>query len=279
MSVRLPFGGARRDDDELLDRLGRGEPVDDGEVERMLSSWRTSMPTAGPTDERLLDAVTATVARPPRRRGRMRKVTAGVAAAALITGGALTAVAAQAGPNSPLWPVTELVFGGLAESRAAFESADHALRDARTALDQGRIPEATRLLARADQLAARVAEPAAADRIRDDIAALRAQLERTAPGAPSRADATQESTTATPSATTPPATTPPATAPAVPKPGRHTATDTIEEPAKSHERPVDAPAVEMPSQPGIPTPPRGGPPGQPPGLGGPGGPGDKAAPR
>lgn len=253
MSVRLPFGGARRDDDELLDRLGRGEPVDGGEVERMLSDWRASMPTAGPTDDRLLDAVTAAVSRPPRRR--LRKVTAGVAAAALLSGGALTAVAAQAGPDSPLWPVTEVVFGGLAESRAALENADLALRDARTAVGQGRIPDATRLLAQADELANKVTEPAAADRIRDDVATLRAQLQRTAPDTASRADATRESTKEAG-----PATTPPAAPPATPRPDEQTTSGNPDAPATApHKgRPVDTPAVDLPSLPQVPTSTRAG---------------------
>lgn len=204
MSVRLPSGGDRRDDDELLDRVGRGEPVYGGDVERMLSSWRASMPAAGPADERLLDAVSAAVARPRRaHRHRKTKVTAGLVATALIVGGGVAAAAAQAGPGSPLWPVTELVFGGLAESRAALDSADDTLRAAKTAAEQGRIPEANRLLAEADELAEKVAEPAAADRLRDDIATVRERLRDVGPGpgpgvdadaggadAPSRSDAT-----------------------------------------------------------------------------------------
>lgn len=174
MSVRLPPGDPRRDD-ELFDRLGRGEPVDGGEVERLLFHWRSAMPSAGPTDERLLDAVTAAVARPSRDRGRWRRAGATVAAALVVTCGGLTAVAAQAGPDSPLWPVTELVFGGIAESRVALERADGALRDARTAVDQGRIPDATRLLAHADHLADKVDEPTA-ERIREDVAELRERL-------------------------------------------------------------------------------------------------------
>lgn len=184
MSVRMPPGSGRRDDDELLDRLGRGEPVDGGEVERLLYHWRSSLPTASATDDRLLDAVTTAIARPTTGHGRLRKVTAGAAVAALLAAGGVTAAASQAGPDSPLWPVTELVFGGVAESRAAVARADGALRDARTAADEGRIPEATRLLAHADQLADKVDEPTAADRIRDDVAAIRERLGLQAAKAP-----------------------------------------------------------------------------------------------
>jgi hypothetical protein len=192
VSVRLPSGGGRGDDDELLDRLGRGEPVEGGDVERMLSTWRASMPIAGPTDDRLLSAVTAAVTRPRRTNRRLSRTVATATAAAVLVGGTVTVVAAQAGPDSPLWPVTELVFGGLAESRAAQAQADDTLQQARTAVDEGRVLEATRLLAQADELADKVDEPGAADRIRAAIADLRAQLDRDAVRTPSRADASRQ---------------------------------------------------------------------------------------
>ncbi|MCT2581653.1 hypothetical protein [Actinophytocola gossypii] len=207
MSVRGPFGDSRWEDDELLDRIGRGEHGDlqaEGEVARMLAGWRAGMPTAGATDERLLNAVTAAVARPPRRR-RSTKVTAVAAAAAVLAAGGVTVAAAQARPGSPLWPVTEVVFAGRAESRAAVEDADDVLADARTAVDQGRIPEATRLLDRADEYAAKVDEPAAADRLRDDIESIRDLLRQDS--AQTRSHATPQhapASEATPEPTTEP---------------------------------------------------------------------------
>jgi hypothetical protein len=198
VSVRLPSGGgsqdgAGREDDELLDRLGRGEPVEGGEVERMLWQWRASMPSAGAADDRLLDAVTTAIARPAGLHRRLRKAAASAAVLAVLGGGGLTAAAAQAKPDSPLWPVTELVFGGIAESRVAAQRADGALRDARTAVEQGRLPEATRLLAHADQLADKVHEPTAADRIRDDVAAIRERLDHRPGTAPPRPKAHRQS--------------------------------------------------------------------------------------
>lgn len=206
MSVRLPPDNPRRDDeDHLLDRLGRGEHADDDEAERLLSGWRVTMPSAGPTDDRLLAAVTAAVAAPRTRRRRMSRAVTATAATVLLAAAGITA-AAQAGPDSPLWPVTRLVYGHLAESRAATQNADLALRDARTALDQGRYPDATRLLAHADELTSRVDEPAAADRLRDGIADLRATLRHTT-GHATRTDARTDATIAATPGHTPQTTT------------------------------------------------------------------------
>ncbi|OLF14647.1 hypothetical protein [Actinophytocola xanthii] len=181
MSVRLPSEDdpdTPGQDADLLDQPDRGEPTEDGEVELMVSRWRTT-PPASPTDARLLEAVTATVAA-PRDRRRFPKLTAAVAASALLAVGGITAAAAHAGPDSPLWPITQLVFGDLAESRTAAQSADDTLREARTAAHDGDAAEAARLLARADDLTNRVAEPTVANRLREAIADLRHLLDRDA---------------------------------------------------------------------------------------------------
>jgi hypothetical protein len=253
VSVRLPSGGERRDDDEMLDRISRGEPAEDGDVERMLFTWRASMPSAGPTDDRLLDAVTAAVARPRRDHLRWRGAVAAVAAVAVLTGGALTAVAAQAGPTSPLWPVTELVFGSIAESRVALDRCDNTLDDAKVAADEGRVSEATRLLDHADALADKVDEPGAAGRIRDAIADLRAQLARDAVRTPSRSDATQHHpgpTTTSPATsltTSSTSSSAPSSTSSHPAPGRPRPSKS-KKPAPPVETPfIDAPHSQQPS--------------------------------
>ncbi|MPZ86055.1 MAG: hypothetical protein GEV28_39080 [Actinophytocola sp.] len=176
-----------RDDDQLLDQLGRGAPAD-GDVEEMLAGWRAGLPDAGPTDRHLLDAVTATVTgrraarrrreHASRRRGapnrrRTARVSSSAAAAVLIAGGTVTVAAAHAGPDSPLWPVTRAVYGDLAESRVARDGAIQAVSDARTEAGRGHYPEAERLLAVADSLVVKVHEPADARRLRLDIATVR----------------------------------------------------------------------------------------------------------
>jgi len=175
----------QRKDDRLLDRLGRGEPGDPAgdDVEAMLAGWRRSMPVAGPPDAHLLAAVTAAAPRPARR---MVRASLGAAASVLLVCGGVAVAAAYAEPDSPLWPVTRLVYGNVAESRLALDGANHAVSDARTAAGQGRYPEAARLLATADALADKVDEPGAAQRLRGDIAAVRDLLptSTTATGTP-----------------------------------------------------------------------------------------------
>lgn len=162
-----------RHDDRLLDRLGRGERAADGDVEAMLSAWRDTLPAAGPPDPRLVAAVTAPPARPKRR---LLRTSVGVAASVALLSGGLMVGAAYVNPDSPLWPVTRFVYGDISDSRTALDDANHAVAEARTAVAAGRYAEAVRLLATADELAAKIAEPDAAKRLRADIADVRAQL-------------------------------------------------------------------------------------------------------
>lgn len=191
MTADRPDLATLRADDRLLDRLGRGAPGE-GDVEEMLAGWRAGLPTAGPVDGQLLDAVTAAVAgkraarrrrrrehlngpTPPdrRRERRTARVSLSAAAVVLIAGGAVTVSAAHAGPDSPLWPVTRAVYGDLAESRAAQTGVGEALAEARVEVGQGHYPEAERLLSVADSLVTKVREPADARRLRHDIATVR----------------------------------------------------------------------------------------------------------
>jgi hypothetical protein len=188
----------QRYDDQLLDQLGRGEriqPRDD--VDAMLGAWRQELPTAGPPDPRLVAAVTTVQSRPKRKVSRASLSIA--ASVALLSGGVMVG-AAYANPDSPLWPVTRLVYGNLAESRMAVSEADQALADARSAVARGDYREADRLLDAASRLAGQVDDPAEARRLRAAIDALRDRL----------ADAPQGRTaSAKPSGDTDP-TTPPA---------------------------------------------------------------------
>ncbi|HEY0454120.1 hypothetical protein [Actinophytocola sp.] len=204
MSPDKPDFATLRDDDYLLDRLGRGEPAA-GDVERMLAGWRAGLPAAGPVDPRLLDAVTAAITAPGpakrrrsaakrRRPRRVARVSLSAAAAVLVAGGTVTIAAAYAGPSSPLWPVTRVMYGDLAESRAARDDADRAVSDAKTEADQGHYPEAARLLAVADSLADKVNEPTDEHRLRTDIATVRELLPALPPVAPGKSTASVEIT-------------------------------------------------------------------------------------
>ena len=162
-----------RHDDRLLDRIGRGERVDDGDVEAMLGAWRDTLPVAGPPDPRLVAAVTAPRPRPKRR---VARTSLGVAASVALLAGGVMVGAAYVNPDSPLWPVTGVVYGDLNDSQAPLDEANRDVADARTAVEKGRYPEAARLLGTADELAGRVEDPDAAKRLRDDIADVRAKL-------------------------------------------------------------------------------------------------------
>lgn len=162
-----------RRDDRLLDRIGRGEQVADGDVEAMLGAWRDTLPVAGPPDPRLVAAVTAP---PPRPRRRVARTSLGVAASVALLAGGVMVGAAYVNPDSPLWPVTRFVYGDVNDSRSPLDEANHDVADARTAVAQGRYAAAARLLGTADELAGRVEDPGAAKRLRDDIAGVRAKL-------------------------------------------------------------------------------------------------------
>lgn len=139
----------------------------------MLGAWRRTLPVAGPPDRRLVAAVTAPPARPKRKVARM---SLGVAASVALLSGGLLVGASYVDPDSPLWPVTGFVYGDVTDSRAALDDANDAVADARTAVRDHRYNDAMHRLATADELAAKVGDPDAAKRLRDDIAAVRAQL-------------------------------------------------------------------------------------------------------
>jgi hypothetical protein len=157
------------EDDRLLDALGRGErPDGDDQVATLLGEWRAALPETCPMP-----------VRPPRRRIRRSLV---AAALVLIAGGGVAAAAEDAEPDSPLWPVTQVLYGDLADSRAARHATDEAVRVATTEIESGHYDRATELLDRADALVAEVDEPATAEHLRNRIAAVRAQLASAAGG-------------------------------------------------------------------------------------------------
>src|SRR5262245_11940614 len=103
-------------DDLLLDALGSGAeaPADD-DLGKMLAAWRADLDEDAPPSE--ATAVLAPVV--PLRRPRWRKVGLGVAAAVLLFGGGIVVGAANAGPDSPLWPITKTVYRDHARTAAA----------------------------------------------------------------------------------------------------------------------------------------------------------------
>lgn len=168
-----------REDDLLLDRLGRGEDVTDGDaVVSTLSRWRAALPgddVADPMDDELLAAALA-VLQPARRTRRVARRSAAVSVAAVLAFGALAAASEHAEPNSLLWPITQLMYHDRAEERAAAAAAADGVSAARTAIDGGRYDEAARLLDDAATAVERMGAGPDADRLRDDIAVLRGRI-------------------------------------------------------------------------------------------------------
>jgi hypothetical protein len=164
---------ALRHDDRVLDRIGRGERLADGDVEAMLSAWRQTLPVAGPPDPRLVAAVTTRPAKPKRK---VVRTSVSVAASVALLAGGVMVGAAYVNPDSPLWPVTKFVYGNVEDPHTALDDANDAVAQARTAVRRGQYADAAALLSSADELADKVDDPGAAKRLRHDIAGLRAKL-------------------------------------------------------------------------------------------------------
>jgi hypothetical protein len=106
-----------------------------------------------------------------RRRSRGWRLTIAAVSVAILAGGVATA-AANATPNSPLWPVARLLY----PQRADRLSAQDALAQARTAIHEGRIADAQQLLARAQTLVAQVDDPVERSRLRGELDQVRQLL-------------------------------------------------------------------------------------------------------
>lgn len=200
MSERTPGGDEQAmdlevitRDDLLLDALGRGEeaPADDG-IAALLAAWRADVaadvpelaelrpptPTAdGGTPGAPAPLRPAARARRPRRWA-LRLAAAVIALVALGSG--LGIGSRNAGPSSPLWTLTKLLYPQQAEVRGVEET----IAQARAALAAGRLDEAQRLVDQARRELADITDPATVDRLRDQLDALSRQLTA------ARADAT-----------------------------------------------------------------------------------------
>jgi len=191
-----------REDDLLLDRLGRGDDLADADadadadaVAATLARWRATLPgddAADRTNDELLASALA-VLQPSRRIGRVARRAAALSVVAALAFGSLAAASEHAGPDSPLWPLTRLMHHDRVEVRAAADAADAAdagVSAARAAIDANRYDQASRMLDDAAAAVERMEGAADAGRLREEIAALRALIpagtERTTAGPPAR---------------------------------------------------------------------------------------------
>jgi len=207
MSYPRPLGPDDLDrDDEFLDLLGRCEvPAGGDQVVHMLAAWRTDLdkaPLPPPSPRPLRTALPGpdetaqvlvphgsaapTPAGPGNRRpsggpqpgrpgrGRPRRLRVAIVAAAVVAvlGAGVAIGAANATPNSPLWPVAQLLFPQRADRLAAQDSLDQA----RAAIREGRIADAQQLIARAQQLVAQIDDPVERNRLRGELDQVRQLL-------------------------------------------------------------------------------------------------------
>jgi len=119
------------------------------------------------------------------RRYRIALVAAAVFAVGALAGG-VVAAASSATPNSPLWPVSQLLNPQRADRVAAQDALDRAL----TAAREGRFSDALRLIDQAQTLISKVDDPAERNRLQMELDRVR-QLVSTAggvsqPGSPPR---------------------------------------------------------------------------------------------
>jgi hypothetical protein len=172
-------------DDELLDALGRGElPAGSDEVAVMLSAWRgdlvdlaarepagtplrSAAPAAGPSGPGTVVPMV-----PGRRRSSRRLRLAAAAAVVVLAAGGTAAAAASTRQDSPLWPVTRLLY----PQRAERVAAEDTLGQARQAIGDGRRDDARLLLDKAGTLISQVDDAGDRNRLLAELGQLRQLL-------------------------------------------------------------------------------------------------------
>lgn len=168
-------------DEALLTALGGGSPApDEDDLAGLLAAWRADLDTdlpdfELPTFDDLDDPLSEETVQLPvrRRRGtRLTRLLTGVAAALLLLAG-LAVGAGRAGPDSPLWPLTRVMYPEQADVRAA----QHEIAAARSAARAGQVDEARRHLDQATGLVDQIRDQAVAKRLRDEIAEVRRMLD------------------------------------------------------------------------------------------------------
>ncbi|MEU4641435.1 anti-sigma-D factor RsdA [Micromonospora sp. NPDC023814] len=189
MSEQTRDGGEELDlatiarDDELLDALGRGGPGparDD--LAAMLAVWRDELVDGHHALRPATEPVPMRKARPaPLGRGVLRLAAGVIAVAAISTG--LGVGSRHAGPSSPLWSLTRVLYPEQADVRLV----EHTIQRARTAATAGRLDEARALLAEARTELTAIDDPAAARRLAAELDLLQHSLldPVATPGAPS----------------------------------------------------------------------------------------------
>jgi hypothetical protein len=235
-------------DDTLLDAVGQGAFVEgDDELAEMLVAWRADL------DEDL--PVLSDVALPSlddrRRVPRLTTFLTLVAAAVVVLAGFAVAVH-RAGPDSPLWPMAQVMYPDQSDIRAA----ERTISLARQALTAGEFDRAGERLDEANVLVNRIDDRQTADRLRAEIADLRRQLPTPTTGPPSPSAPSSPTTAPTPTTAPQPATPAPGSTTKAPDgggktPGGGSTTKAPGLPAPTLPLPT---IIPTPSLPGLPLP-------------------------
>jgi hypothetical protein len=170
-------------DDQLLDTLAAGgTPANGDEVGVMLAAWRANLTAESTLRCTALNTEVdggdpgPSARRPSRPVPLSSRVVLGAVAAVVALAGTVTVLAGDARPESPLWPITRILYTDWASSVAAEQEAQQSIDWARQAITEARYSDAARLLGEAAASADKVRDPSAAAKLRDEIHALRALL-------------------------------------------------------------------------------------------------------
>ncbi|MFI6266555.1 anti-sigma-D factor RsdA [Micromonospora sp. NPDC051006] len=170
-------------DDQLLDALSRGEPGPAGDdVAALLAAWRSDVD--GDREQRLIRAggearpPVPAAGPPPVTRGALRLAAAVVTLLVIATG--LGVGSRHAGPTSPLWSLTRVLYPEQAQVRGVEDS----IARARDAVAAGQLDEARHLIEQAHRELAGVTDPAVVARLRAELDALDRELLAALPAPP-----------------------------------------------------------------------------------------------
>ncbi|WP_027342734.1 hypothetical protein [Hamadaea tsunoensis] len=156
---------AQTRDDAFLDAVTAGTADPGDPLAGALIAWRSTLDTPAPGARRTV----------PRGRS-LATIIAAALGGLVVLGGGLTAAAADAGPTSPLWSITRVVYPERADSRSAELAAQRLLDEAKTAYAERRLSDAADLLRQAEAYLPRVTDDAARDRLTGEITDLRHAL-------------------------------------------------------------------------------------------------------